>query len=129
MQLLVADKGKAKFLNEKMAVYRNHGGGITKSKEAQQRGEQQLRDAFNEVNACLGYRYDRLFRRRFLQMAKINLIHNARDKKGIGRIKHYFKEFPGYVKYSDKINFKEMIYYHIVLFAPFLLRAKGSSRA
>jgi glycosyltransferase involved in cell wall biosynthesis len=127
IQLLIADKGKAKYLDEKMAVYRNHEGGTTKSKETIERSAASLKKAYENTNKFLGYKYDKIFRERFLEMAKIRLIWGAREKKGMDRLKHYFKFMPDYIKYSKKINLKELIYYHMVLFSPSLLKPLNSA--
>ena len=122
VQLFASDKGKAKYFAEKMAVYRNHSGGITKSEENINRGNSELMKLFAEFNKYFDYRYDAIFRKRFLANAKTELIYNARHTKGMSKIRHYFKSMPDYIKYSDKINFKELAYYHTVLFAPFILK-------
>ncbi|MES2701977.1 MAG: glycosyltransferase [Bacteroidota bacterium] len=122
MQMVATDKGKAKYMREKTAVYRNHGGGVSKSKESIARGEHALVELYHHLNKFFSYRYDKLFKKRLLDIARGRLIFGARDKKGLARIKHYFKNIPDYLKYSDKINFKELAYYHVVLFFPFLLR-------
>jgi len=124
IQLLIGDKGKARFMAEKMAVYRNHAGGITKSERMQldENKEPVLKETLKCINEYLGFKYDKVFRVRFFEMSRMQLIYGARNKKGVERIKHYFKRMPDYIKYSDKINFKELIYYHFVLFFPSFLK-------
>ena len=123
-QLLLADKGKLKFMNEKLAAYRNHSGGMSKSKENQEKSEMALKKAYMELNAYFDFRYDHFFRQRFLSMAKKNLIYLSKGKKGVEKLKHYFRALPEYLKYSDKVNFKELAYYHVVLFFPGLLKKR-----
>ncbi len=125
LQLFIADTGKLKYFPEQMAVYRVHAGGITKSKENMEKGDRELMKLFVRVNEMLHYKYDALFRQRLLEMSKMMLIFGARNKKGIERIKHYFKTMPDYLRYSDPLNLKEFAYYHLVLFFPsFLKRLK-----
>jgi hypothetical protein len=115
-------------MDEKLAAYRNHSGGMSKSKENLEKSEMALKKAYMELNAYFDFKYDKFFRERFLSMAKKNLIYVSKDKKGRGKLRHYFRAMPEYLKYSDKINFKEIAYYHVVLFLPFLLRQRRSSR-
>ena len=122
IQLFAADKGKAKYFPAPMAVYRNHAGGVTKSQENLVKGNDKLMQLYKDFNAYFDYRYNALFRRRLLAYYKSNLIYNARDKHGPKKLAHYFNAMPDYLKYSDSINLKELVYYHVVLFFPFLLR-------
>jgi hypothetical protein len=126
IQIMVTDKGKAKYLREKTAVYRHHEGGITKSVEGMLVGERGRELLFNNLNKYYNYKYDKYFKKRLLGIAKVKLIFGSKGKKGMARLKNYFNVIPDYFKYSDKINFKELIYYHMVLFFPFLLPKKKS---
>ncbi len=120
--IILADKGKVKYFPEVSAIYRNHVGGWTKSKNTLINANDKLMELYRNLDEYFGYKYHNLFRQRFLASAKVQLIFGAKDLKGIARLKHYFKIFPDYLKYSDKVNLKEIIYYHAVLFAPFFLR-------
>jgi len=122
VQLFTAQKGKFKYLDEKMAVYRNHSGGMTKSKENIEMGNGVLLKLFGDFNEYSEYKYNAVFRKRFLADAKAKLIYGAKDKTGINKLKHYLKEMPVYLKYSDKLDIKEIVYYHFILFAPTLLK-------
>jgi len=122
LHLLLADKGKAKYFREKTAVYRNHSTGITKSKEVIEKANEALFRLFNEFDEYTGFKYKAVFRKRFLAQAKWELIYGAKDKRGIEKMKHYFKRMPDYLKYSDKIDFKELAYYHAILFFPSVLK-------
>lgn len=122
IQLLAADKGKAWHFHEKHAVYRIHSGGVTRSKENIEKGEIALKQAYRDLNEHFGFRYDNIFRRRFLEMSKMKLIYGSREKKGLEKIRHYFKTIPDYFKYSKGINFRELAYYHLILFFPSLLK-------
>ena len=124
LELFEADKGKAKLLEGKTAVYRNHSAGLSKTAENLARSEDALMKLYHQFNKYTGYRYNKTFRKRFLENAKVKLIYRAAGKNGIDRLMHYFKNIPAYFKYSDKLNMKEIIYYHTVLFFPFLLRKK-----
>ena len=124
LQILLADKGKAKLFVEKMAVYRNHSGGITKSKEKLWKGEDGLMQFYKKYNEVTGYKYNAIFRKRFLMHAQVRLIFGATGKKGLARIRHYFEKMPPYIKYSDKINLKELVYYHLILISPSFFKKK-----
>ena len=126
IHLLVCDKGKIKCLPGITAIYRDHPGGFTKSEKVVKEGFTKLFELFIEANEYFSYRYDATIRQRLLQMSRVKLIHGSRDMKGIKKVKHYFASMPDYLKYSDKINFKELIYYHVVLFFPFLLKHRKS---
>lgn len=126
LQIMVCDKGKAKYLREKTAVYRHHEGGITKSVEGMLKGERGREILFNNLNKYFNYKYDKYFKQRLLAIAKVKLIFGSKGKKGLAKLKNYFKVMPDYIKYSQKINFKELVYYHMVLFFPFLLPKKKS---
>ena len=122
--LLLLDKGKAKYIKEKLAAYRQHGGGISKSKEFLEKKERMMQETLEYLNKYFKYKYDLIFKKRYLNTAKYNLISGSVNKKGVEKIKHYFKTFPEYIKRSEKINMKEIIYYHTILFFPKLLKLK-----
>ena len=124
LQLFTSDKGKAKLINKKMAVYRNHSGGISKSQEHIEKGNAVLMRFYTAFNEFTNYKYNATFRKRFLENARVHLIYGAKDKKGWQRVKHYFKRMPDYLKYSDKLNIKELLYYHYVLLFPAFLKKK-----
>ena len=123
-QLLLTDKGKAKHFPEKMAAWRNHSGGITKTQHHIDNGDAALRRLFIDINKYFNYKYDRVISRRLLEMSKVSLIYGSRNCKGIEKAKHYLRNFPIYMGYSFKcgINIKEIIYYHMVLFFPQALK-------
>jgi glycosyltransferase involved in cell wall biosynthesis len=131
LHLLLADKGKAKYFPLKTAAYRNHSTGITKSKEVIERANEALFRLFNEFNHYTNLRHDAAIRKRFLAQAKWELIFGAKDKKGIEKIKHYFKRMPDYIKYSGKLDLRELAYYHAILFFPWILKLfkKGNAAA
>lgn len=120
--LMLADKGKAKFMSEKMAVFRNHAGGITKNPEYIARQEQSLKNTFAAMNRYFDFRYNDIFRQRLLDMAKEELIFGAREKKGKAKWQHYVQKFPQYIKYSKGVNLKEVLYFHAILFFPSILK-------
>lgn len=127
IQLLISDKGKVKYMPEKLAAYRNHAGGLSKSGEIIEKWSSRLMQTYQSANEFFNYRYDAFFRKRFFEMAKVRLIHGASNKKGFARIQHYFTLMPDYIKYSERINIKEAVYFHLILFAPGLLRRLKSS--
>ncbi len=124
LELFEGDKGKAKLLEGKTAIYRNHSAGLSKTPENLAKAEDALMKLYRDFNEYSEYRYDKIFRKRFLENAKVKLIFGATGKKGLNRVRHYFKNIPAYFKYSDKLNLKEILYYHYVLFFPWLLKKK-----
>jgi glycosyltransferase involved in cell wall biosynthesis len=124
IQVMVTDKGKAKYMREKTAVYRNHEGGVTKSAEGIEAGERGRELLFNNLNKYYNYKYDKLFKKRLLNIARTKLISGSKGMKGMAKLKNYMKVMPDYIKYSDKLDLKEFVYYHMVLFTPFLLPKK-----
>lgn len=125
IQLFVADKGKAKLLPGPLAVYRNHKGGMTKSPEATRKHSDEIFKLFTEFNKFTGYKYNKAFRTRFYVESRFNLVYGSAGLKGSEKWRNYKKWFPRYVKYSEKVNVKEILYYHVLLFAPALLRIAG----
>jgi glycosyltransferase involved in cell wall biosynthesis len=124
IQIMVTEKGKAKYMRERMGMYRHHSGGVTKSEEGARVGETGRELLYNNLNKYYNYKYDTLFKKRLLYIAQTRLIFGAKGKKGVARLKHYFASMPSYLKYSQGINIKELLYYHAVLFFPFLLPKK-----
>jgi len=122
LQLLAADAGKIKYFNTRLAAYRNHSGGITKSPAQVERTNSTIQKFYLDVNQYFNYRYDLLIRQRLFEMAKGSLIYGSREKKGLDKLKHYFKTMPKYLRYSKGLNFKEIGYYHLILFFPSLLK-------
>lgn len=119
---MLAMEGNAAYLPDVTAVYRVHRGGITKSEQHIRESDIALTKLLNSINKHYDYKHDKIFRKRFLHDAKIALIFGARDKNGIEKIRHYFKKMPAYLKYSDKLDLKEMAYYHGILFFPAILK-------
>jgi glycosyltransferase involved in cell wall biosynthesis len=120
--LLIAHTGKAKYFEEEMSAYRIHSGGVTQSKLNRERGNDSLIKMYKNMDAYLGWKYHKAFRKRFLENAKVKLIFGAKNKKGIERLVHYFKLMPEYIRYSDTLNIKEIIYYTGILFFNSLLK-------
>jgi glycosyltransferase involved in cell wall biosynthesis len=129
IQIVLAHKGKAKHLKEKMAMYRDHSQGLTKSKELEDRGLKAKIDLYKNLNEYLDYKYDALFRIRLFDLVKTYLIYESRNKKGFEKLKHYRHAMADYIKYSDKLNIKELVYYHMILFFPSVLKLKKSAGA
>ncbi len=122
LHLYFADKGRGKYFHEKMAVYRNHEGGLTKSPAQIEKTYNNIFNFYITMNEYLGFRYNDLIRQRLLEMTKTRLIYGAREKQGMEKVKHYFKTMPNYFRYSKKVNLKEVLYYHLILFVPSLLK-------
>ncbi len=122
LHLFFADKGKAKHFKEKMAVYRNHEGGLTKSPEQIEKTYNNIFGFYITMNEYLGFKYDGLIRQRLFEMTKTRLIYGAREKKGMDKFRHYLKTIPNYFRYSKKMDIKELVYYHMILFFPSLLK-------
>ena len=122
LQFLIAQMGKIKYFTEKMGSYRNHSTSITKTQEHIDNFYDELMQLYNNFDKYYKYAYTKLFRTRLLELSRIRLIDNARHEHGINRVKHYFRRMPDYLKYSEKIDLKELLYYHLVLFFPSMLK-------
>jgi len=122
LHLLLAEKGKAKYFDYKTAAYRNHSGGLTKSPTQIEKTYNSIFQFYIDVNKYFNFKYDALIRQRLFEMTKTRLIYGSREKKGLEKIKYYFKTMPNYIKYSKRINFKELAYYHFILFFPSILK-------
>ncbi len=126
IQICIAHHGKAKHLKEKTAMYRDHSQGLTKSKELEERGLKAKMSLYKNLNKYFDYKYDAIFRKRLFDFSKTNLIFESRNKNGLAKLRHYWGAMSDYLKYSEKINWKEVAYYHMVLFFPSLLKLKKS---
>ncbi len=122
--LMEVDKGKAKYMDETFAVYRNHAGGMTKTEKVKRHADYVKFQMYEKVNELLKFKYDHLFRKKLLEMTKVRMIFEAREMNMWQRLKNVTKNTPDYFKYSDKINIKEIIYYTCILFFPSLLKVK-----
>ena len=125
MFLLLTDKGKAKFMDEKMAVYRQHSGGFTKSEFFKNNEYEICYRLYEEANVYFNYKYDDIFRRRLSEISRILLIYGSRNKNGMEKVKYVRRTFPKYMKYAGGVNVKEIAYYVSVLFFPFILKLKA----
>jgi|GEM_PF-177806 len=128
LHLLLADKGLAKRLSDKTAVYRQHTGGITKSQEHIKLGYDRLFNMYEQANVYFDFKYNDIFRRRLLQMSKVRLIYGARDLSYFQRIKHFARKYKYYAKYSDRFQAKESLYYFAILFFPSLLKMLAKNK-
>ena len=124
MHLLLGDKGKIRCLPGKTGIYREHPGGITKTEKLKKEAYGELFKLFISANEYFKFRHDKLIRARLLQMSKIKLIFGSKDLKGLEKLKYVRQNASDYLKYSDKKNIKEMIYYAVLLFFPSLLKLK-----
>ncbi len=122
VQLFAGDKGKAKFMENKLAVYRDHVGGVTKSEANIELGEKDLLKFFHAFNQYTNYRHNKAFQQRFCNVARYHLVTGSAKLKGLMFFRHYLKWFAEYLKYMDKVNIKEIAYYHVAIFAPSLLK-------
>ena len=122
LHYMLAPQGKIKYMADKTASYRSHATSVTKTQEHIDNFYNALIQLYNDVDKFYNYTYTKLFRQRILQLSKIRLIDDAKNHQGFDRLKHYFKAMPDYLKYSEKLNLKEIFYYHMVLFFPFVLK-------
>ena len=123
-QILMADLGKIKYMNQTTAAYRQHEGGITRSEEYMFGNLFNMFDLFENFNKYYQYKYHNEFRKKLFEMSKTILIYGSRNLKGISKIKYVFKRGAKYLKYSERIDLKEVIYYTLILFFPFVLKIK-----
>ncbi len=124
MHLLLSDKGKLRCLPGKTGIYREHPGGITKTEKLKKEAYGELFKLFISANEYFDFRHDKVIRERLLQMSKIKLIFGSKDLKGLNKLKYVGQNVSDYLKYSNKKNIKEMVYYTTLLFFPSLLKLK-----
>lgn len=129
VHLLIADKGKTKYLPDVTAVYRNHAGGITKTDDVIARAYDMRIDTYEDANAYFGYRYNDQFRKQLLVMIKVRMIFGSKGLSFFPKLRNFRRNFGKYLKYSDKVNLKEIVYYVAVLFFPGLLRMVSKPKA
>ena len=122
LSLLLGDKGKFKFLPEKTAAYRQHSGGITKSKEFQLRFDRSMFDLFDSFNEYTHHKYHEVIKKRLYPLSQSLLMYGSSFLKGKERRKHILRMIIGYNKYRPSFNAKEIAYYNMVLFFPFVLK-------
>ena len=122
LAIMLGHAGNVRCLPDETAVYRHHGGGISKSEKHLRLANDALMRLYESANKYYDYKYNKTIRRRLFEMSKVNLIYRARDKKGISKLRHYFRRVRDYIKYSDKLDYKELAYYHMILFFPSLLK-------
>lgn len=124
IHLVMADQGPIRYLPGKTAVYRHHSGGVTKTRQFGGLAYRQLFGMYEAANAHFGSKYDAIFRRRLGQMSRTLLMYFSRDMQGMEKVKYVLANSGNYFKYSDGINLKEMGYYTVTLFFPWLLKSK-----
>ena len=130
-QLLMTDKGKGKYINEKTAVYRQHSAGISQinTTEFGSRESELVYDVFHNANEYFDFKYDKLFKKSMLELAKTILIYGSRNLKGYKKIKYILLHKKKYFKNMEKIYFKEIIYYSLLLFFPTILKSVTSKKS
>ena len=126
--LLLTDKGKAKYFNEDMSVYRIHSGGVTNTDRNKLTGNVKLMELYKVLDEYFGFKYHKAFKRRFFDATRGNLIFGAKGKKGMPLLRHYFTHMPLYIKYSDPFDAREFIYYNGILFFPKLMKLYKGKR-
>ena len=122
LTLLFFLKGKLYYMNEKTAVYREHSGGISKSVDFQLKIDRYVFDMFDGFNDYTRGKYYELIKQRIFPLSKTLLMYWSSKLTGKERKIHISNMFSGYKKYRTKINIKEVIYYKLVLYYPFLLK-------
>ncbi len=122
--LLLADKGKAKYLNEKTAAYRVHGGGVTRSQYYIDNEYIILCDLLEKMNKYFDYRRDDLLSARIHELSKTVLVYGSRNKRGLEKYRYVMSNFPRYLKSGKRVNVREAVYYLTMLFFPAILKAR-----
>ena len=122
LTLLFFLKGKLYYIDEKTAVYREHLGGISKSVDFQLKLDRYVFDMFDGFNDYTRGKYYELIKQRIFPLSKTLLMYWSSKLTGKERKIHISNMFSGYKKYRTKINIKEVIYYKLVLYYPFLLK-------
>lgn len=122
--LMLLQKGNGLCLYEETAVYRHHGGGITKTQEHIDHAFLKLFKTYEDLNEYYEYKLDHVFRRQLFEMSKTMLMYGSKGKKGVKKLKHAAKSFSLYFKYQPRLDIKEVVYYTNVLFFSGILKVK-----
>jgi len=122
LQLMLADKGKAKYFPEKTAVYRINEGGISRTAEFRLKGHRAGFESFDKFNEYTNFKYHESIKKLLFPASKTLLIYESGFLKGKERWEHIFRMIRGYNRYRDGFNVKEIAYYNVVLFFPFIIR-------
>lgn len=126
IELLLADTGKGKFFNEDMAVYRQHASSLSRSEAFLSKLERAKFDLFDNFNEYTHHKYHAVIKEKLFPMSKTLLMHGSGLLKGKERKAHISRMLKGYFKYSSGLNIKEISYYILVLFFPFVLNGRKS---
>ena len=121
IQLLIADKGKAYFMNEKLAAYRNHVEGMSKSENSVRTWRDRLMKSYKSANKYFNYRHKVPFGKRFVTNARWGLMDGMAGKKGMERFRNYRKYMSDYLEYSEKFDLKEFLYLTAIFISPGML--------
>ena len=122
LHMLALSNGNAKFIDEQTAVYRRHSGGLTNTEDYQLRHEELQIIMYEEMNKYLEYKYNEMFREEILVIARRRLISGSRHYAGRAKRVHIVKAGKKYLQYITRNNLKEMPYYFVVLFFPWMLK-------
>ncbi len=122
IHLLIADKGKAKFIDEELAAYRNQAGGMTKNEEVTSVWRESTIAMYHAANEYFNFKYKDIFDKKFQENAKWGLLEGVAGKRGWQKMKHYFKYMPEYIRYSRHFNWKEFAYLNAVFFGRRILK-------
>ena len=122
LHLILADKGKIKLINEKTAAYRQHEGGISRSREHLEKSAKNLLFTYIRANEYYQYKHDYIFADRIFVLVKSNLIYGSRGMKGMKKIRHSIEAFQLYFKHAPSFNMKESVYLTALVFFPALLK-------
>ena len=95
---------------------------ISKSVDFQLKLDRYVFDMFDGFNDYTRGKYYELIKQRIFPLSKTLLMYWSSKLTGKERKIHISNMFSGYKKYRTKINIKEVIYYKLVLYYPFLLK-------
>lgn len=76
-------------------------------------------DNFNEYS---NHKYHKVIQQKLYPLSQSLLMYGSSMLTGKKRLEHILRMIKGYNKYRTSINIKEILYYNIVLFAPFLIK-------
>ncbi len=123
IHLVISDKGKIKRLPGVTAIYRHHPGGITKTPYVLAKAHKAQFEMYEGANEYFGYKYDAVFRKRLLEMARTQLLYYSGTRKGMAKLRYVWQNSRNYFKYAGA-NFKDLAYITIVMFFPSLIKSK-----
>jgi len=115
LEVLLVEKGPAKYFSQFFSAYRLHASGITQSAHNIGQGQKRLYQLFVELNKYFDYKYNDIFRQKLAAIAKVNLVRGSRKLGGLAKVRNIREWFPKY-KANTNVTVKEMVYLSMLIY-------------